>query len=250
LIGIPLLAVALVQVFDLPPAIAVGFFIVSAMPGGAVSNIYTFLGRGNTALSVALTAVMTLLALITVPLILRLFASEHIPPEIPMPTGVIIREIGLYLLLPLSAGMGVGRLTNHAHAISKWAIRFSLVGLAFIVIGSIGSGRLDSGEFGVWIPLLIAGFCVANQVIIMLVSLKLLKFSRRDMTALGIESSMKNINLSLLIAASLFPLEGSASEFGGTVLFVLLLYGGVSLVASASPAFRNYRWLKKQNEGS
>ena len=246
LVGIPLLAVALVHLFDLPPAIAVGFIMVSAMPGGSMSNIYTFLGRANTALSVALTGVMTLLALITAPLILRLFASDYIPPEIPMPTGVIIREIGLYLLLPLAAGMGVGRLTNHVNAISKWAIRLSLVGLAIIVVGSFGSGRLDVGEFGARIPLLIAAFCIANQVIIMLFSLKILKFSRRDMTALGIESSMKNINLSLLIAASLFPLEGPASEFGGTVLFVLLLYGGVSLVASASPAFRNYRWMKKQ----
>lgn len=248
LIGIPLITIGLVHLFDLPPAITVGFFMISAMPGGSMSNIYTFLGRANTALSVALTAVMTLLALITAPLILRLLASEHLPPDIPMPTGVIIREIGLFLLLPLATGMFVGRLTTHVDAISKWAIRFSLVGLLLIVVGSFGSGQLDLGEFGVRIPLLIAGFCVANQVVIMLVSLKLLKFSRRDMTALGIESSMKNINLSLLIAASLFPLEGPTSEFGGAVLFVLLLYGGASLVASASPALRHYRWMKKQKE--
>ena len=224
--------------------------MISAMPGGAVSNIYTFLGRANTALSVALTAVMTLLALITAPLILRLFASQHLPPEIPMPTGVIIREIVLFLLLPLSAGMVVGRLTNHNETISNWAIRLSLVGLAIIAVGSFGSGRLDVDEFGAKIPLLIIGYSVANQVVIMLISLKLLRFSRRDMTALGIESSMKNINLSLLIAASLFPLEGPSAEFGGAVLFVLLLYGGASLVASASPAFRHYRWTKKQQKAA
>ena len=73
----------------------------------------------------------------------------------------------------------------------------------------------------------------------------LLKFSHRDSTALGIESSMKNINLSLLIAASFFSLEGENSKFGGGVLFVLLLYGGVSLFVAAVPALSNIRHLRK-----
>jgi len=57
---------------------------------------------------------------------------------------------------------------------------------------------------------------------------------------------MKNVNLSLLIAASFFKLDGPNAEFGGGVLFVLLLYGGVSLFVSAVPAITNHRHLKKQ----
>ena len=73
-----------------------------------------------------------------------------------------------------------------------------------------------------------------------------LKFSRRDITALAIESSMKNINLGVLISASLFALEGPSAKFGGGVLFVLLLYGGASLVVSAVPALGNFRHEKAE----
>jgi BASS family bile acid:Na+ symporter len=62
---------------------------------------------------------------------------------------------------------------------------------------------------------------------------------------LGIESSMKNINLAVLISASLFGIEGKNGEFGAGVLFVLLLYGGVSLGVAAVPMISNLRQAKK-----
>ena len=56
---------------------------------------------------------------------------------------------------------------------------------------------------------------------------------------------MKNINLGVLIAASLFGIEGENAAFGAGVLFVLLLYGGVNLFVAAVPAISNIRYLKK-----
>lgn len=247
LLGIPLLTVAMVYLIDLPPEITVGFIMIAAMPGGSMSNIYTYLGRGNAALSVALTAVMTLLALVTAPLILRTFAAEHIPPEIEMPVGVIMREIFVFLLLPLSAGMVIGRFVavGTANCWSKWTVRASLVVLGILVIGSLGSGRIDFSSYSFKIPILVFFYCLIIQIVILRGSRHVLKFSHRDSTALGIESSMKNINLSLLIAASFFSLEGENSKFGGGVLFVLLLYGGVSLFVAAVPALSNIRHLRK-----
>lgn len=252
LIGIPALTATLVFFVDLPPEIAVGFFMVAAMPGGSMSNIYTYLGKGNAALSVALTGVMTLLALLTAPLILRIFASEYLPPEIAMPAGVIVREIFLYLLLPLAIGMSMGpRLKSKtARQLSKWVVRGSLLALVILVIGSLGSGRIDIGSYGWRIPLLVLFFCLAIQIIILRGSLHVMKFSKTDATALGIESSLKNINLGLLIAASLFGLEGTGADFGGGVLFVLLLYGGVSLGVAAVPAIGNARHLRKEAQSA
>ncbi len=248
LIGIPLITVLMIYIIKLPPEIVVGFFMLAAMPGGSMSNIYTHLGKGNAALSVALTGFMTLLALITAPMILRVFASEYIPANIEMPAGVIMQEIFLYLLLPLVVGMGLGRVVGakKAHLVSIWTVRGSLVALATLVAGSLGSGQIDVGSYGFRIPILVFLYCLFIQVVILRGSLYVLKFSRRDSTTLGIESSMKNVNLSLLIAASFFKLDGPNAEFGGGVLFVLLLYGGVSLFVSAVPAFANYRHLKKQ----
>lgn len=247
LVGIPLLTVALVYFVEMPPEIVVGFFMLAAMPGGSMSNIYTYLGKGNAALSVALTGLMTLLALITAPLILRLFASDYIPASIEMPAATIMREILLYLLLPLSIGMGAGRLLPAEIAIklSKWLVRGSLCFLGILVFGSLGSGRVDIGSYGPRIPLLVFLYCLTIQVVVLRGTLHVLKFSHRDATALGIESSMKNINLSLLIAASVFGLEGPNATFGGGVLFVLLVYGGLSLFVSAVPALTNYRHFKK-----
>ncbi len=245
LIGIPLLTLAVTSMIDLPAEIVVGMFMLAAMPGGSMSNVYTYVGRGNAALSVALTGLLTLTALLTAPLILRTFASEHLPPEIPMPAGVIVREIALFLLLPLMTGMIIRRFTIKAVKLSIWSIRCSLVVLVILVVGSLGSGRIDVGAYGWKIPLVIIGFCVVIQLVIEVLSGKILKFSMRDVTALAIESSMKNINLGLLISASVFALEGPTAAFGGGVLFVLLLYGGATLIVSAVPAVVNFRYQKR-----
>ncbi|MFT5857447.1 MAG: BASS family bile acid:Na+ symporter, partial [Verrucomicrobiales bacterium] len=247
LVGIPLLTVAMVYFIELPPEIVVGFFMVAAMPGGSMSNIYTYLGKGNAALSVALTGVMTLLALVTAPLILKMFAAEHIPPEITMPVGTIMREIFVFLLLPLAIGMALGRRlpVRSAMLMSNWTVRASLVVLGILVIGSLGSGSIDFTLYGPRIPLLVFLYCLVIQIISLRGSRHVLKFSLSDSTALGIESTMKNINLSLLIAASLFSLEGDNSNFGAGVLFVLLLYGGISLGVAAVPAITSIRHIKR-----
>lgn len=243
LVGIPLLTAALVHLVEFPPEVGVGFILIAAMPGGSLSNIYTHLGRGNVALSVALTGVMTLLALVTAPLIMRLMAGDYLPPEITMPVGAVMREIFFFLLIPFGVGMGLGRLLKHeaAHRGSKWVVRLSLVVLAVLVVGSLGSGRIDFSRYSWGIPLAVFLYCLIVQVIILRGSQYVLKFSSRDATALGIESSMKNVNLAVLIAASVFGLEGENAEYGAGVLFVLLLYGGISLGVAAVPALAQHR---------
>jgi bile acid:Na+ symporter, BASS family len=250
LVVIPLLTAAVIFFIPLPPEVIVGLIIVAAMPGGSLSNIYTHLGRGNVALSVALTAVMTLLALITAPLIMRIFAGDHLPPDITMPVGAVMREIFLFLLLPLTAGMLLGRALQEAsaHLWSKWAVRASLIVLGVLVVGSLGSGSIDFSRYSARIPLLVFLYCLIIQIIILRGARHVLGFSHRDSMALGIESSMKNMNLAVLISASLFGIEGKNGEFGAGVLFVLLLYGGVSLGVAAVPALSSHRHHRRQQK--
>src|SRR5690606_25072262 len=75
-IVMPLLAYALAKGLNLPPEIAIGVILVGACPGGTASNVMTFLAKGNTALSVAITSVSTLLAPILTPAIIYFLASE------------------------------------------------------------------------------------------------------------------------------------------------------------------------------
>src|SRR5262245_34967798 len=80
---VPLLAVGLNHLL-VPrdqPGFAIGLILIAAMPGGAMSKFFTYLGRGNLALSATLTAGTTLASLVTVPLLLRLLAVGYIPED-------------------------------------------------------------------------------------------------------------------------------------------------------------------------
>src|SRR5690625_7857784 len=93
----PLLAFGLSTVFQLPPEVAVGVILVGCCPGGTASNVMTFLARGNTALSVTITAVSTVLAPIVTPALTLLFASKWLPVsagEMFMSIVQIVLEIG------------------------------------------------------------------------------------------------------------------------------------------------------------
>src|SRR4051812_43532157 len=106
----PALAVGLNACFGLDPGVAIGLIIVAAMPGGQMSKLFTYFARGNVALSVALTACGTLASLVTVPLLLDLLAGEYLRErDFAMPFGKVVRDMVLYLLLPLLGGLAFGR---------------------------------------------------------------------------------------------------------------------------------------------
>lgn len=69
MILLPALAFGLLSVWTIEPALAVGVMIIAACPGGVTSNLMTYLARGDTALSVSLTAIISLLAVVTLPLL-------------------------------------------------------------------------------------------------------------------------------------------------------------------------------------
>lgn len=233
MLAVPLTAFAFLRVAGVDEGVAVGLALVAAIPGGTTSNIFTFLARGNAALSITITALTTLACLISTPLILSLLVSNYLPADFTMPTGMIIREIALTLLLPLVIGMGYLYLyPRSAAALSRWAIRGSLVGILLIVAGSASAGRLDMDAFGwdnaagvLFFALLLAGMGYAVP--------KWLRLSPRDATAIEFEVIVRNINLGILIKAALFPaaLAGTAA-LGDRVLLTLLLYGGLQLLVA------------------
>ena len=71
IIGLPLLTFLIISVIELPASIALGMIVVACCPGGAVSNLFTFLARGNVAYSVSLTATSSVLAALLTPALLQ-----------------------------------------------------------------------------------------------------------------------------------------------------------------------------------
>jgi bile acid:Na+ symporter, BASS family len=243
---VPFVAVAINAICDFDPGIAVGLILVAAMPGGAMSKFFAYFGRGNMALSISLTGVSTLLSLVTVPIMLQWLASKHIS-DFQMPIADIMIDFALCLLLPLLAGLVVSRLWHkHRLLLSKICIRVGLVVVIVMVAGSLGSGRIRPTEYGWGVPIAIILFCVIGQQVNML-PFYVLRWPRRDRLAVGIEVTMRNMNLALLIKAQLFP---AADELGNGVLFVILFYAAAAMGAGLPLALNHRRMAKKEADPS
>lgn len=109
MIGLPLIAFLLCALFPLPPEYAVGVMLLAACPGGASSNAFTMLAEGDTALSVSLTAIASLLSILTLPAVvlfaLRAFAGNGL--LIGLPVQKVLFQIFALVLFPVLMGMGL-----------------------------------------------------------------------------------------------------------------------------------------------
>lgn len=234
IILVPLVAAAFIAGFSLAGGIAVGLALIAAIPGGTTSNIFTFFARGNVALSITITALTTLACLFTTPLILEVLITEYMPADFVMPRARIMIEIALALLLPLAVGMVVLKaFPSIAASFSKWCVRASLLGIVLIVVGSASTGRLDFPAFGTTNIAVIAAMICAMMLASWFVA-KGLALTTKDQSAITIEVTVRNVNLGVMLKASLFPaVAGVAGPIGDTVLFALLLYGVLQMLLAA-----------------
>jgi len=228
---VPLLAYLFIYSAGIIGGVAVGMALIAAIPGGTTSNIFTYMAKGNSPLSISITAITTLACLATTPFILKLLITEYLPADFAMPTAQIVNDIALTLLLPLVVGMAILRvLPSIAEPFSKWCIRLSLIGIALIIVGSSSAGRLDVGAFGGDNVLLVIAFVIALTVSGWLVP-TLLGLVKVDVVAIQMEVVVRNVNLGVLIKASMFPVVvGASNTLGDMVLFTVLLYGAVQML--------------------
>jgi len=107
LIILPLIAYLLIIILKVPPEMAIGVMIIAAAPGGVTSNILTKFANGDVALSITLTAIISLISIITVPLIVftsaDLFEITNISQNISM-TGIALKMF-LVVTVPVILGM-------------------------------------------------------------------------------------------------------------------------------------------------
>jgi len=107
LIGLPILGLAFAEWSGFPPALAVGVVIITACPGGAPSNIFTYLAGANIALSVSLTALSSVLTPITIPLWVNagLERFQHDGADIRLPIAETFVQLVVLTLVPVGVGM-------------------------------------------------------------------------------------------------------------------------------------------------
>ena len=243
LMAVPLIALGFILFTSLPPGIVIGIAIVAAIPGGTVSNIFTYMARGNVPLSISITALTSVACLVTTPLILDFLISEYMPDSFVMPVAQIATEIGLFLLLPLIVGMSIlKRFPSYAEGFSTLCVRGSLLGIGLIVIGSVGAGRLNffhvSGPEIATLLTFIASLSLAGIWLT-----KAFGLAKKDNSAIEMEVVVRNINLGLLLKVSLFPtVAGESNPMADMALFTMLLYGAWQLVTGIGLIF----WRRRQ----
>jgi len=105
---LPPVAFGLVLGFGLPPELGLGLVLLAASPGGVTANLFSHLARGDVALNVSLTAINSLLALLTLPVWTALGLAVLMSSEqaVPPPTRKVV-EVGVLVILPVLAGMGL-----------------------------------------------------------------------------------------------------------------------------------------------
>ncbi|MEM9073290.1 MAG: bile acid:sodium symporter [Myxococcota bacterium] len=222
---VPLVALLLITAFQLGPGWAVGLVLVAAVPGGATSNLLTFLGKGSVPLSIAVTTASTLGCVLTVPLLLELMASQALPADFVFPIARVFRDIGLYLFAPLAVGMVVYRWSpERSKVLSTWAIRGSVAVVITIAVAALGSGRIEPLGYGLGPPAILVLF----MAVLFFVTPHLIRLAGRsdpDAVALTIEVVVRNIGIALLLVHYFFPTQ---LELQGHVLFSCLFFSGLS----------------------
>ncbi len=222
---VPALAVATSAVLGLTPGWALGLLIVAVTPGGAFSNLLTYLARAHLALSVSVTLVATVASTVTAPLILRLLATAHLPANFSFPTTQILINVTIDLLLPMIAGMLVYRFANaQAPRISKISIWASMTLVVFLAILAMTKGQVKISEFGWKPPLIILGFAIVVHHVAIEISRRLGRYDDESV-ALAIEVSVRNGGVGLLLLRFFYPDQVEQAQ----ILYSVLLYTGLQI---------------------
>jgi BASS family bile acid:Na+ symporter len=203
----PALGFAMAALFGLDPVLAVGLVLLAASPGGTLANLLTHVARGETALSVSMTALSSVAAVITVPLYLALaidvFGADTLGDDVSM-LGVVARVFAI-TLIPLSIGMAYrARHPAEALALEPRLKRAALVAFVLVVAGAVASewDRLTE-SFGT-----VAPAALALNVAAMSVSFSVARAARladRSATAIAMELGVHNSTLTITVATAISP---------------------------------------------
>lgn len=221
LLLLPAICFALVLAFRLPPILAVGMMLLAASPGGTTANLYSHLFRGDVALNISLTAINSVIAVVTLPVIVNLAVAYFQPGD--MKVGLQLAktlEVFMIVLVPVALGMLVrGLKPGFAQAMDKPVRIASIVILTLVILGAAASS----------LDVLLANFQALAGIVILfcLFSLgigfsvpRLLKIERPQAIASAFEVGLHNATLAIVIAQSV--LRSPEMTLPGAVYGVLM----------------------------
>jgi BASS family bile acid:Na+ symporter len=199
---LPVLAFGLVAVADLDPLLAVGVLLLASSPGGTTANLFSHLFGGDVALNVTLTAINSVLAAFTIPLVTN-FAIDHYGAdgELGLQYAKVLQVIAI-VLVPVAIGMLVRRRWNDVAVRADRPVRvFSICLLALVCAVAIFAERENIADYVRQIGLLTAVFCLIS-LSLGYAGARLVRLTDAQSVACAMEVGVHNTTISLTIALS------------------------------------------------
>ena len=206
---LPAFTYLLVLIVQPRPSIALGLFLIAACPGGNLSNFLTHLAKGNTPLSISMSAISTVLAIIMTPLNTVLWASLYGPTKEIINSFSInamdmFSSIFLMLGLPLIAGMFIrSKMPRFAARFNQLMMKLSIViFIAFIVVMVANNFHVFIEHVGAVVIIVILQNAAALSIGYF--ASRLFKVAERDRRAISIEVGIQNSGLGLVLIFTFF----------------------------------------------
>ena len=224
LIILPLVAYLLIIILKVPPEIAIGVMIIAAAPGGVTSNILTKFANGDVALSISLTAVISLISIITVPLIIftsaDLFGITNISQNISM-TGIALKMF-LVVTVPVILGMIIRKFAeNFVNSKIKIFEKLNMVLFIIFFIAAFYEERESFIDF-----LMQAGFITFILNITMMIVAyylgKTFASGIKQQKCIALECGLQNGTLAIFVSTQIFGTD--IVYITPTAAYALIMY--------------------------
>jgi BASS family bile acid:Na+ symporter len=213
MVFLPAIGFAIATALSLPPMLAVGLMILALCPGGTTSNLYTYLARGDLALSISLTAVASLVAPFTIPIV-GAFAIQYFMDDsmaVTLPIGKTIIQLLAITVIPVSIGMLIRAKASGFAARAERPVRivsaFFLLGVvALVIAGSwsdLGTFFAQAGLAALLLNVstMACGFGLA----------KLAKLNKPQSVTIGLEVGLQNGTTALLVTTLMWAERSGAN---------------------------------------
>jgi len=232
---LPLIAFFIARISDIDPMFKVGLMIIAACPGGATSNLVTYMLRGNVALSISMTAINSLITLITIPVVITLSLEFFINQDanIKLNVGDTMLNVFLITLLPAYIGTRIRKWKPIlADGVERYLKVILPLLLALIYAGVVFIDR--EGEPATFNDFLnIFPYAMALHLLAMGAGLLVARMARlkaSDRMTIAIEVGLQNSALAIFVATTLLKSHSMALVpvvYGAFTFFTTLLFGWI-----------------------
>ncbi len=221
---LPLVAFALVSVWPLEPELALGVMIIAAAPGGVTSNILTAFARGDVALSISLTAVISLLCVLTIPLIVVFAYGQFMSGAVGEDISVAKTAVSVFVIVTVPAllGMIVRRFAEKfALGFEPIARKVSTALFVLVLAGAIYAERANIVDYFARAGLVTLVLNVAMMALAFWLA-RLFATGLRQRIAISIECGLQNGTLAIAVGTLLF---GGGAVLVPAATYSLIMFG-------------------------